>query len=121
MRLKTIRAAQNLKHLGYKPGQVISFICKNTEDMFPIIFASFCIGCPVNILAPKFGKTEICHVLKKTKPALMFCSIEAYDLVSGCLGELNNHAKIYIFGGERRNSEQAETLFIETGVEAEFT
>lgn len=121
MRLKTIRVAQNLKYLGYKPGQVISFICKNTENLFPIIFASFCIGCPVNILAPKFGKTEICHVLKKTKPALMFCTIESYDLVSKCLDELNYNAKIYIFGGEKLNSEQAETLFIETGVEADFT
>lgn len=120
MKVKTIRAAQNLQKLGYKVGQVFSFVSKNTENLFPLMFASFCIGCPINILAPKFGKTEICHLIKKTRPVLLFCSIEAYDLVNGCLIDSDINAKVYTFGGKKGNSEQAETLFMETGEEADF-
>lgn len=120
MKIKTIRAAQNIEKLGYKAGEVISFVSKNTESLFPIIFASFCIGCPINVLAPKFGKTEISHVLKRTKPALLFCSLEAYELVNECMIDSNNNAKIFTFGGKKGNSEVAESLFRETGDEANF-
>lgn len=120
MKVKTIRAAQNLQKLGYKDGQVFSFVCKNTENLFPLIVASFCMGCPINILAPKFGRTEISHVIKKTRPVLMFCSIEAYDLVNGCMIDSDINAKVYTFGGKKGNSELVETLFMETGDEANF-
>lgn len=78
------------------------------------------IGCPVNTLDPSFGKAELLHMLKTIKPALMFCDIEAHDLVRECLTELGNNAKIFTFGGSINGSEQVSNLFIETFNESYF-
>lgn len=121
MWLKTVRAAQNLKKLGHQSNNVFVFMAKNTDYLAPIIFASFCLGCPVNVLDSSFKKAEIIHMLQITEPRLMFCDIEVYSLVSECLKELENDAQIFTFGEQCGNSIAVETLFVETGVESAFT
>lgn len=120
IRIRTIRAAQNLQKRGFDSKQVFGLMAKNSEHVSSIVFASISIGCAVNTLDPSFGKTELIHMLKTTKPVLMFCDIEAYLLVQECLTELGNNAKIFTLGGSKGDSEPIENLFAETHVENDF-
>lgn len=120
IRTKTIRAAQNLHACGYNQKQVFGIMTRNSHHVAPIFFASIANGCPINTLDPAFGKTEIVHMLSITKPVLMFCDVACYELLSECLKELGNAAKIFTFGGARGQSEPVENLFRETHNEDEF-
>lgn len=120
MWLRTVRAAQNIQKYGYQPKDVFTFVAKNSDFLAPVIFASFCLGCPINTLDPSFAKSDIIHMLKITKPRLMFCDVDVYPLVSECLTELNNEVKIFTFGGQCGSSEAVENLFVETGTEKAF-
>lgn len=120
VRIKTIRAAQNLQMRGYNSKQVFGVLAKNSHHVAPIVFASLAIGCAVNPLDPLFKKNELLHMLKTTKPKLMFCDIEAYELVTECLHELGNDAKVFTIGGSKSGSDSIECLFAETGNEMSF-
>lgn len=120
IRTKTIRAAQNLQELGYKREQVFGLIAKNSQNVAPIAFASFAIGCPINSLDPSFGKTEFMHMLKITKPVLVFCDVSCYEILSECLTELESNARIFTFGGSSGRSEPVENLFKETQRDEKF-
>lgn len=120
MYTKTVRAAQNIQNLGYQSRDVFAFITSNDHHLAPIVFASFCLNCPTVALDPSLGKNEIIHMLNITKPRLMFCGVEVYELVSECLKQLGNDSKIYTFGGEAGKSEPVETLFTPTGSEEQF-
>lgn len=95
-------------------------MAKNSHHVAPILFGSISIGCPVNTLDPSFGKSELSHMLKTTKPVLMFCDIDNYELVTECLSELGNEAKIFTFGGSKDEAEPVEDLFAETHTEDTF-
>lgn len=120
IRLKTIRAALSLQERGYQSKQVFSFMVRNSHHIAPTIFSAMCIGCAVNTLDPSFGRTELLHMLGTTKPDVMFCDVESFDLVKECLTELENDAKIFTLGGSVDESEPVENLFIETGTEESF-
>lgn len=120
IRIKTIRAAQNLQQRGYQPKQVFGFLGENSHHVAPIVFASICIGCPVSCLDPSYDKKKLTHLLKITQPVVMFCDIEAYALLKECLTELGNAAKVFTFGGRSEDSEPIENLFEETQCEESF-
>lgn len=120
IKMKSIRAAQNLQSLGFKPKQVFGIIAKNSHHVSPVIIASIAIGCPVNALDPSFGRTELIHMLKLTRPVLMFCDVACYDLLNKCLVELQIEARIFTFGGSMGDSEPVENLFRETQKEHQF-
>lgn len=118
--IKTIRTAQNLQKLNYSPKGVVGVIANNNPDLAPILFASFCLGCPVSPLDPAFGKLEIKSIISITKPRVFFCDVNLYDLLETCLKELNIEADIFTFTGQRGNSKPVEDLFAETKNETEF-
>lgn len=120
IKVKTIRAAQNLQNLGYKPKQVFGLIVKNSYHVAPIFFASIAIGCQLSTLDTSFGRTELIHILNMTKPVLLFCDVECVDLLDECLKEIEIQAKIFTFGGSKGNSEPIENLFKETHKETQF-
>lgn len=120
IKTETIRAAQNLQALGCKPKQLFTIIARNSQHLAPITFASIAIGCPINALDVSFGKTEIIHMLKITKPAVVFCDSDCYKLVDECLVELENEARIFTFGERVGRSEPIESLFRETHKENQF-
>lgn len=120
LRIKTIRAAQNLRKRGHDSNGVHSFIAKNTDHLAPILFASFCVGCPVNALESSFSKDVLTYMFKTTKPVLVFCDVEIYEIVNMCLNELKNDAKIFTFGGSKGDSEAVEVLFSEIEDEQSF-
>lgn len=120
IRIKTVRAAQNLQKCGYNSQVVVGVLAKNSHHLAPIVFASMCLGCPVNTLDPTFKKAELLHMLKTIEPAVMFCDSDAYDLVKECLIELGNNATIFCFGHDKVGAEQVEHLFAETHNEHNF-
>lgn len=120
IRSKTVRAAQNLQSRGYVPKQVFGILARNSHHLAPIVFASISIGCPVNTLDCSFGKTELMHMLKTTKPKVMFADVDVHDLLKECLIELGNNAKVFTFGGSTGDSEPVENLFAETHKEDQF-
>lgn len=61
------------------------------------------------------------HMLSITKPKLVFCDVDLYDLVRECLNELENEAiAIFTFGGQNDESIPVETLFEERSEEDTF-
>lgn len=120
IRLKTVRATQNLQKRGYKANGVYSFIVANTDNIAPILFATFCNGCAVNGLDPSFKKVELLHMLGTVKPDLVICDTDVYETVNECLKVLQNYAKIFTIGGCRDGSEPVEILFNETNIEDSF-
>lgn len=100
--------------MGYKEGDIFSIIAKNSHYVTPIAFASICMGCPINTLDTSFSKAEIMHMLSITKPKLMFCDVDRYDLVRECLNELENEATVFTFSGQTNESIPVETLFEES-------
>lgn len=115
----TIRAAQNLQKRGYNSKQMISIISGNVPELAPIIFASLCLGGPVNTI-PTTPKREIQRILEMTEPKLIFCEIRVFDLVKKCLMELQMNAKIFTLNGTADDAESVKELFVETGIEEEF-
>lgn len=120
IRMKAIRAAQNIQSRGFKPKEIFGIMAKNSHHVAPVYFASIAVGSPIVSFDPSFGKTEIIHMLTVTKPVLMFCDATCYDLLSDCLKELGNKAKIFTFGGQKGQSEAVENLFEETHKEHAF-
>lgn len=120
LRKLTIRAAQNLQKRGYQPKQVIGFVCENSAFLSPIVFASFSLGCPINVLSTLVEKDSALKMFQKTEPSVMFCDVEVYDVVKECMEKLGNKAKIFTFYGTKGDSEPVESLFEETGTEESF-
>lgn len=120
IRMRTIRVALNLRQRGYKAGQVFGIIASRSHNLAPIIYASFCLGCPYNTLAVSFAKEEIKHMLNITKPRLVFCDVEAYDKLAESLEECHLEAKIITMNGKIGGCEQIEDLLAETVLESTF-
>lgn len=119
--IKTIRASQNLQKFNYESKSVFGIIANNGPDLAPILFASFCLGCPVSPIDPTFKKPELKFIINITRPKVFFCDVKIYDLLEVCLNELNIDADIFTFNGKRGKSKPIESLFAETGTETEFT
>lgn len=120
IRIKIIRATQNLRNRGYRSNEVFAVLANNSHNVAPIAFATMANGSAVNTLDPSFGKTELLHMFSTIKPALVFCDVETYELAQKCLIELKNDAKIFTFGGSTGTSEDVENLFVETHDEENF-
>lgn len=118
--MKTIRAAQNLQALGYKPKQTFSIVAKNSDNVAPVIFASIAIGCTVSCLDPTFEKDELKNLLERTQPGLMFCDVACYDRLKESLKELGIAVKLFTFDGTILDSDPVERLFEETYKENQF-
>lgn len=116
IRMKTIRAAQNIQKRGLlKPKQVVGIMAPDLPDLAPMVFASICLGCPV-LSMPRVSK----RMLSKTEPAVIFCGIEDYDDLFQCLRELGLKTKLFTFGAIKGDSELADSLLAETGIEDSF-
>lgn len=92
----------------------------NSEYLSSIVFATFCLGCPINSLSTFVGKQDVMRMYGITKPSIVFCDVNVYDLIEECLNELNNKAKIYTFNGTKGDSEAVEHLLQATGTEDDF-
>lgn len=120
IKIKTIRAAENLQRLGFKSNDVFAIMARNSKDVAPIVFASLFNGCAMNTLDPNFGAVELMHMLKLTKPCLIFCDLDVYDLVAKCLKEMEMNSSVFTFGDQMGDSKSVDSLFADTGIEDKF-
>lgn len=93
-----------------------------TNCSITVVFASIAIGCPITTLDPSFSKSQLMHMLKTTKPKLMFCDVICLDLVKECRTAMETDFQfdILTFGGSKDDSEPVENLFAETDHEEHF-
>lgn len=120
IRARTIRIAINLQKRDYKARQVFTIIARNTENLVSVVFAAFCLGCPINPLDTSFGHNEIKHMLSITKPSLIFCDVDVHEKVVQSLQSLGSEAKIITMNGKVDSYEQVEDLLVATGEESIF-
>lgn len=120
MWLNTIRAAQNLQRRGFHSGQVFGFMSGNSDHLASLIFASFCLACPISPMHPALTKEEIIRILVKTKPSVIFCDASAVDHLNEALNEIKLNVKVFIFGDISDGSESVGSLFVETDDENQF-
>lgn len=99
---------------------MFGIMSRNLAHLAPIVFASFCLGCPLNTLNTTIEKVDLIRELQVTEPSVIFCEVEMYDLVNECLIEIGKRVQIFTFEGIKGDSEPVENLFTETGVEEDF-
>lgn len=117
--MMTIRAAQNLQKRGYNSKDVTALITGDVAHLAPIVFAGLCLGHPMSAMASSW-KPDLLRMLEITKPRIIFCEVEKYDLVVECMADLGIQAKVFTFGGAKGDAEPVENLFVETNCEDEF-
>lgn len=121
IRLQTIRIAQNLQKRGYAQlKQVFGIVANNVPHLAAVVFASFCLGCPINATHAAAEKANMLHAFRITQPSVVFCEIGVYDLVRECFGEIGLNVKIFTFNGVKEDSEAFENLLQDTHNEDAF-
>lgn len=107
--------------MGLEPRQNLSFMSNNCDELLPIFLAATCLACPIVPFYESLSTKEIVNILRKTKPTVMFCDIDAYQKsVKQILNELEWKMKVFTFEGRIDDAEPVCNLFIETGVEHNF-
>ncbi|XP_050079022.1 probable 4-coumarate--CoA ligase 1 [Anopheles maculipalpis] len=121
---KLIRFAQNLTSIGVCKGDVIALANANSENLAPLACALLTIGAPFNPLAPGFNEDDMANMLETTKPKLVFCDADNYDVVRKALQRVVADGErlppIYVFECSRSDVKHAEDLLKETGKETTF-
>lgn len=120
IRLKAIRAAQNLLKRRFKPRDVFGFLADHSDDLVPIMVATLFLACPMATFHPMLSKEEIVRFLRKAKPSIVFCDVSAFDQLDKALKELPFSVQVFTFGGRIDGYEPVESLFVETGEENQF-
>lgn len=54
LRIRSIRAAENLRARGLKSGDIVAICAKNSENVAPVFYATLLLLTPVNTLDPDF-------------------------------------------------------------------
>lgn len=75
------KIASNLTKEGFKSGDVIGLVAKNTTYVAPAVLGCFLMGCPISTLDPTFNSSQVAHIYEKTKPKLVFCDRDSYETV----------------------------------------
>lgn len=121
MRLKTIRAAQNLQRHGFNSKYTIATVAGNVPHLAPVVYASLCLGWSIATMYTAMEKSSILRMFELTEPRIIFCEIKVYDMIVECLTEVGiSNAKVFTFDGIRGDSEAVDDLFNETGNERDF-
>lgn len=94
-KMSSIRVAQNLQRLGIKPDDVISFICRNSGNLIPLLYGCVLVGAPINPLHVSCSKESIKYMFNKTRPKLVFCDYDLFETTKEALREIKSNAMIY--------------------------
>lgn len=119
--MQTVRVAQNLQKRGYTtPNQVFGIVANNVSHLAAVVFASFCLGCPINATHAAAEKADMIYAFRITQPSVVFCEISVYDKVKKCFNEIGANVKIFTFNGVKGDSEAVENLLHATNSEDGF-
>lgn len=116
----SVRVAQNLKNFGYKHGEVVGLVTKNSTYLTPVVFGCFLAGLPINPLDPSFEKEDIAHLFMQTKPAIVFCDAECLKNVREAVKDLDVTPRVFTLLDKVDGFEYVDVLLRETEEEDEF-
>lgn len=121
LRLKAIRAAQNLRSNGFRPRQKFCFMSIHNENLLPIVLASIGMACPSVPLYPLLSTDEIVRILTRIKPSTVFCDGNLYSQLDEALKKLQFKMKVYLLDDVHIDGvESVKSLFQATGKEDSF-
>ncbi|XP_062537436.1 uncharacterized protein LOC134205833 [Armigeres subalbatus] len=121
MRLRSIRAAQNLAMIvGLEKGDMVTIVSRNNEKVAPVVFGCFMLGTPINTLDPGFRRDDFAHMFETTKPKCVICEGDlVHEVVAGC--EMVGIApELIVFGTRINGYGKVDDLLVETGTEKHF-
>ncbi|XP_058122366.1 uncharacterized protein LOC131293188 [Anopheles ziemanni] len=119
---RMIRFAQNLTAMRVGKGDVVVLANANSENLGPLVCALLSIGAPFNALSPNFNEDDMAHMLGTTKPKLVFCDANNFDIVRSAVMRVfqGKTPPIYVFEDKRDDVQHAEELLKETGQEDKY-
>lgn len=121
LRLKAIRAAQNLQANGFWPHQKFCIMSIHNENLLPIVLASIGMNCPIVPLYPLLSTDEIARILTRIKPSAVFCDANLYNQMNEALNKLQFKMKVFLLDDVHFDGvESVVNLFQATGKENSF-
>lgn len=120
LRLEATRVAQNLINLGIEDGDVIGFVCDNSENLCSVINGCVFIGAIPSPMFSGHGKDELVHIWQQTEPKFVFCDFEVVDKVVEALAAMKNAATICTLIDKREGILFVDDLMAPTGDEENF-
>ncbi|XP_037810846.1 luciferin 4-monooxygenase-like [Lucilia sericata] len=92
--------SKNLLKLGLKVGDVVGMYANNATHTATVMVAAYLCGTPVNALYPGFDKDSAELIYKVTRPKIIFCDVENYEIAAKVNQDLQLNAPIFIMNGE---------------------
>lgn len=123
LRLKSIRAAQNLEKYGFCARQKFCVMTIHNENLMPIVLASIALACPMVPLSGLLTTDEIVRILTKIKPSVVFCDAKLFSQMNDALNGLQFKMKVFLLDDVRLDDDGVESvvnLFRATGEESSF-
>uniref|UniRef100_A0A8D8MXI4 4-coumarate--CoA ligase-like 3 n=1 Tax=Culex pipiens TaxID=7175 RepID=A0A8D8MXI4_CULPI len=96
LRLRTIRVAQNLTELGFKPGDMTAVIAGYSTNLSPVIFGCFLAGFVVNTVDNRLDAHDMSHLLRLTEPVLVLCDEAVFGTAQAAIAEAEITARVVI-------------------------
>uniref|UniRef100_A0A182MZM0 AMP-dependent synthetase/ligase domain-containing protein n=1 Tax=Anopheles dirus TaxID=7168 RepID=A0A182MZM0_9DIPT len=81
LRRRAIRFAALLARWGYRPGDVVALMARNSDNVAPVAFGCFLAGVALSTLDPSFGAAEVEHLLRLTRPRAVLADRDALEVV----------------------------------------
>lgn len=93
----SVRMALHIKDLGLADGDVVGFSAGNSQYVAPVVFGALLSGTTIGTLSPYLEIDELVHILKITRPRILFCDEQNFNLIRKALEAVQNEVPIYVF------------------------
>lgn len=120
LRLKAVRVGKNLHKLGIKTGDVVGFICTNSENLCALLHGCILIGAIPNPMTLLHDKTDLIHMWRQTEPKFIFCDASAYVTVNETLSCININATVCTLIERKDQVLFIDDMLVSTGIEELF-
>lgn len=120
LRLKATRIAQNLTKLGMKEGDVVGFICSNSENICALLHGCIFLGAILSPMSVLHDKNDLIHMWGQTEPKFVFCDAEVYGKVVETLRDMENNATVCTLIEKIDDVLFVDDVLATTGIEKTF-
>lgn len=93
---KTIKIANFLTTQGFKQGDIIGLIAKNSENVAPALFACLTLGLPFNPFPSAMSEHDLTLLVEKTKPKLFLCDLNEVEKIKNVTRKIGVETKIVL-------------------------
>lgn len=88
------RIAGTIKREGFKVGDVVGLVAKNTTYVAPLFLGCLLAGCPISTLDPSFDAGEVANIFTQTKPQIVFCDHDNRNVVCSAMQRCGNDNEV---------------------------